>query len=115
MVPATPAPAASPATSADDFALDFDLSSISLDLDSPAGAPLPAPGSAPEPGALDTGEIDFFAPAGAAEPVQRKLDLAEELLQLGDSNGARDLLNEILGQAEGGQKTRAEALLAQLP
>ena len=44
--------------------------------------------------------------------MQRKLALAEELLQLGDEEGARDLLREVVSEADGELKSRAEGMLA---
>jgi len=60
------------------------------------------------------------APAQALElgadgdPLLRKIELAEEFQQIGDEEGARELLREVLAQAEGELQARAQALLERL-
>ena len=49
-----------------------------------------------------------------ADPLLRKLELAEEFRQIGDTDGARDLLHEVLTKASGTIKTRAQGILDQL-
>jgi pilus assembly protein FimV len=44
----------------------------------------------------------------------RKLALAEEFRQIGDVEGARDLLEEVIAQADGALKTKAQTMLANL-
>jgi pilus assembly protein FimV len=41
----------------------------------------------------------------------RKLELAEEFRQIGDKEGARDLLEEVVSKASGPLKVRAQSLL----
>jgi pilus assembly protein FimV len=145
--------------------LDFELSSISLDLSTPAG---PAPATAGSPlGAADLPSLDLdldtpaagsaggaqagagfassrswelsdlpgTAPAevampsefqlpdapaeavelgGDADPLARKIELAEEFQQIGDEEGARELLREVRAQADGEVKAKAQALLDRL-
>ncbi|HOX68114.1 MAG TPA: FimV/HubP family polar landmark protein [Burkholderiaceae bacterium] len=91
--------------------LEFDMSSISLDLDAPA-----APASA---GATDIeietdGVVDDEADDDNADPLARKLELAEEFRQIGDTEGARDLLQEVANKAEGTLKAKAQGMLADL-
>jgi pilus assembly protein FimV len=117
-----------PAAAADDGGLDFDLS-----LDAPA-----APAAAPAPAAFDLGNIslDLDTPDAAAEPVveeddwlaspspeagvpndpmARKFELAEEFRQIGDMDGARELLHEVLENAKDGPlKSKAQAMLDSL-
>ncbi|MBI5333100.1 MAG: hypothetical protein HZB72_00705 [Burkholderiales bacterium] len=85
--------------------LEFDLSDISLDLNAPA----PAPAGAAELPALDE-NADF----DAADPMARKIELAEEFRQIGDIEGARDLLNEVVAKASGGVKSKAQRMLDEL-
>lgn len=54
----------------------------------------------------DLGEDDFDFLAGTDE-VATKLDLAQAFIDMGDSDGARDILNEVL--TEGDEKQRGEA------
>ena len=84
-----------------DEPLPFDLSGISLDLDSP-GASTSRP---PRPVTSPT-----TAPAGQ-DPLARKMELAEEFQRIGDKDGARDLLREVLATASGATKTKAQGML----
>jgi pilus assembly protein FimV len=81
-----------------DEPLPFDLSGISLDLDQPLAVPDELHTS---PGHL----------AGDGDPVSRKLELAEEFQRIGDKDGARDLLREVLATASGATKTKAQGML----
>jgi len=83
--PATPAPAPAPAPAGN--SMDFDLSSISLDL--PGG---------------DAG--------GASDDAATKLDLAKAYNEMGDRDGAKELLGEVLKEGSATQKAEAEKLLA---
>ena len=100
--------------------MPFDLSSISLDLDLPHEAPTPAAAAAaasPKHGptsgfdlqlddALDGGDSD--------DPISRKLDLADEFRQIGDTDGARDLLQEVVAKSTGSVRARAQGMLDEL-
>ena len=48
------------------------------------------------------------------DPVSRKMELAEEFQRIGDKDGARDLLREVLTTASGSTKTKAQAMLDDL-
>jgi pilus assembly protein FimV len=112
-LPPAPAPSETSAPTSD-FAMDFDLSAISLDLDSPAGAPPTAAVPPVEPEA-DLSGIDFEAEDGdGADPLERKLELAEEFRQIGDMEGARDLLQEVVAKASGALKSKAQGMLDDL-
>jgi pilus assembly protein FimV len=93
-------PVAAPAPSAamDSGMLEFDLGSLSLDLNGPASeSPTLAPATA--------------APAPVEGPLETKFALAEEFRALGDSDGARSLASEVVAQAQGSLKTKAQAFL----
>ncbi|HUG22758.1 FimV/HubP family polar landmark protein, partial [Piscinibacter sp.] len=108
-MPPTPAPAAS-----SEFPMDFDLSAISLDLESPGSASAPLATPSEENGA-DLSGIDFAAEDDdGADPLARKLELAEEFRQIGDMEGARDLLQEVVAKAGGALKTKAQGMLNDL-
>ena len=81
-----------------DEPLPFDLSGISLDLDQPVTV---AEDPSTAPGGLDDG----------GDPLSRKLELAEEFQRIGDKDGARDLLREVLATASGATKTKAQGML----
>ncbi len=87
--------------------LDFDLGD--LGLDSPSAAP-----AAPQAD-LDLSDFPLDAlpdaPAGDGDPLARKLELAEEFRQIGDLEGARDLLEEVLAQSEGSLRQKAQGML----
>jgi pilus assembly protein FimV len=120
--PAKPVLALEPST--------FDLSDISLDLDMPAtlpapsvasrgAVPSPAPLGAADPGPISTlsGSADLGLPSlhgDDDDPMSRKLELAEEFRQIGDTDGARDLLHEVVAKATGSTKSRAQSMLAEL-
>ena len=53
-------------------------------------------------------DLDDFA---GGDPLLRKLELAEEFHQIGDLDGARDLLEELLVKASGSLRDRAQAML----
>ncbi len=107
-LPATPAAAAASRSGPDSKSMPFDLSGISLDL----GKPKSNKGSEP---ALDFGSLGPDStqqpPLEPADPLTRKLELAEEFRQIGDKEGARDLLEEVLAKASGPLKARAQSLL----
>ncbi len=90
----TPAPPA--AAPADSGMLEFDLGSLSLDLDTPAQAPA----------TIDT--------PSSEDPLVTKLALAEEFGAIGDMDGARALIEEVIGEASGDVKARAQAALNKL-
>lgn len=113
-MPPPRAEAASPA------AAPFDLGSLSLDLDAPGPANT-------LPGALEPPMLDFGTLTGAkpvelppedddeiADPLQRKLELAEEFRQIGDVEGARDLLEEVVAKGGDALKAKAQAMLDDL-
>ncbi|EHR72741.1 FimV N-terminal domain protein, partial [Burkholderiales bacterium JOSHI_001] len=115
--PAAPAPAAAPAAS-DSGPMDFDLGSISLDLDATIAKPAAAlqKSLSPDP-ALDFSDFALPsspAPLDAADPLARKLELAEEFRQIGDVEGARDLLEEVLAKSSGALKAKAQGMLDDL-
>ena len=91
----SPAPISEPAH--DSGMIEFDMNSLSLDL-----------GSAP------TDAAPLTASESAHDPLATKLELAEEFRTIGDSDGARALAEEVLAQATGSLKTRAQQLIADL-
>ena len=108
---APPRPSAPPPSTGSDFPMDFDLSAISLDLEPTSTAPVTTPTTPSAPGS-DIGEIDFEPEADdGTDPLARKLELAEEFRQIGDMEGARDLLQEVVGKASGALKSKAQGML----
>ena len=94
--PSVPVPEAK-ATPAQDFGmLEFDLGSLSLDLGEEAES-----GSSSEP-------------AKSEDPLVTKLELSEEFIAIGDIDGARTLIEEVIAEASGDIKLRAENALSDL-
>jgi pilus assembly protein FimV len=92
----------------------FDLSDISLDLDMPPSAPLPAVPSPASPSGFGDIGLPSLEGDGEDDPLSRKLELAEEFRQIGDTDGARDLLHEVVAKSSGAVKSRAQSMLADL-
>jgi pilus assembly protein FimV len=75
--------------------LEFDLGTLSLDLDS---TDTPTEQSSAEP----------------EDPLATKLALAEEFVSIGDDDGARALIEEVIAEASGDLKAKAQRALASL-
>jgi pilus assembly protein FimV len=75
--------------------LEFDLGTLSLDLNTPE---TPAP----------------QAPAEPEDPLVTKLALAEEFVSIGDDDGARALIEEVIAEASGDLKAKAQRALSSL-
>lgn len=115
-------------------ALSVDLSSISLDLEAPAPAPEPAASPATSGAALEipplspaaealstplafaesTPADDGTPDAPASPEVDTKLELASAYEEMGDKEGARELLQEVLNEGNNAQKAAARSKLEQL-
>jgi pilus assembly protein FimV len=102
-LPAMGAQASAPAR---DLSLDFDLAGISLDLGTPAAAP--------DVGALAQEPAPPEETPPSDDPFERKLELAEEFRQIGDLDGARDLLQEVIAQTSGAIQSKAQNMLERL-
>jgi pilus assembly protein FimV len=97
----------------------FDMDSISLDLDSPAPAAPAGTAALPELVPTEEAEEDWLNSAHdeavANDPMARKFELAEEFRQIGDLDGARELLGEVLDNASDGPlRAKAQAMLDSL-
>jgi pilus assembly protein FimV len=108
-----------PAAKADDGLLDFDLGALDIEPKTVSIARPPSTAAADDKSdsLLDFG--DFNLGDTQAAPVDesalaRKLELAEEFRQIGDLEGARDLLEEVAVRAQGALKAKAEGMLSQL-
>lgn len=89
-----------PSAPAPDTSLDFDLGSLNLDLGTDTSAE-PADNAKPMHNLAD-------------DPLSTKLDLAREFNAIGDSEGARALIEEVLAEASGSLKERAQKMLSEL-
>jgi pilus assembly protein FimV len=102
--------------------LSFDLSGMGV---LPAPTPVPSPTSASTDLDFDLGEPthpgethpDKLAEALDAlgddegDPLLRQLELADEFRQIGDTEGAREVLQELIQRASGSLRDRAQAML----
>jgi pilus assembly protein FimV len=59
----------------------------------------------------DEPEFDFLS---GTDEVATKLDLAQAYIDMGDSDGARDILNEVVSEGDDGQKSEAKDMLSRL-
>jgi len=84
--------------------LECDLGDLSLDLNQPAGAAPAASTAAPV-------RADEPQPSIPSDPLATKLALAEEFKTIGDNEGARSLIEEVMAQASGDLKAEAQRLL----
>ena len=76
--------------------LEFDLGSLSLDLEPAVEKPTEAPESVSE------------------DPLETKLALADEFVSIGDEDGARALIEEVVAEATGEMRVKAQRALANL-
>jgi pilus assembly protein FimV len=105
--PSTPAPAA-PASGG----MDIDLSTMRFDLgDSSPPVAAPTTGEAPPPVIAGA---DAAGAAGNGQEMATKLDLAGAYQDIGDRDGARELLEEVLKGGNAEQQAKARELLAAL-
>lgn len=112
-------PAAAGATPTNDGMIEFDLNSLSLDLDQPVPPTAPtgdvAPGHLSAPPVSQSGFLDAIGIGETdSDPLATKLALAEEFSAIGDPDGARSLAEEVRAEASGDLKGRAERFLAEL-
>jgi pilus assembly protein FimV len=102
---------------ADDGGLNFDISA--LNLDSPPGQGGGVPDLDLSGISLDLGSAaDTAAPSGDKDDkwydVQTKFDLAKAYQEMGDREGAREILQEVLAEGDAEQKAAAQAVLGSL-
>lgn len=103
-VPPADARAAAPAPSAD-TSFGFDLPSFE---ERPMSEPQKKQASA---SAIDSSDDEFFA---GEDAIGTKLDLAKAYLDMGDPEGARSMLDEVMAEGNDAQKNEARKLLAEI-
>ena len=108
---AAPVPAAPAAPTADSGMIEFDLGALSLDLPSAT----PPDSVAPSVGgdSLSTGGLELDTNDGE-DPLATKLALAQEFNAIGDADGARSLAQEVIAEASGDLKSKAQKFLAEI-
>ena len=111
-----PAPAAhAEAPKEDKPAFDFDLSGLEF----PGGGKSESKAAAAAPAAssgMDLTDLSLDSPGegGGAEAVGTKLELAKAYLEIGDKDGAREILNEVAKEGSSAQQEEAKKLIASL-
>lgn len=92
----------------DDVNAELDRLAQSLDQPEPAVPSFTAEDAAAAP---DEADFDFLS---GSDEVATKLDLAQAYIDMGDNDGARDILGEVLSEGSEGQKSEAQEMLARL-
>ena len=96
--PSEPSATPPPTPASDWSMIEFDMDALSLDLDLPSG-----------------GDLETELPEDAnSDPLATKLSLAKDLRAIGDTEGASTLVKEVIAEASGALKARAERFLAEL-
>lgn len=131
-----PAAAEKPAA---DNSLDFDVSSLDFNLDTDAATETAEAASGDDGGLdFDLGDVDEATEEealvgdddglgddelgdeldddafGDVDEIGTKLDLAKAYVDMGDGDGAKSILDEVMEEGDDAQKKQAEELLAQL-
>ena len=135
-VPATPAPAAATAAHSDDYGFGFAdaptpthahtppppaaaADAFTFDDLPPLEAPVTKATPAPMPAAKESApamkeatlDDDFFA---GEDAIGTKLDLAKAYMDMGDPDGARSMLEEVVAEGNDAQKAEAHRLIVEL-
>ena len=90
---------------------DFDLSG----LDFPSSSKSADSGAGASPPSVDLADLSLDSPGDAgAEGVGTKLELAKAYLEIGDKDGAREILQEVAKEGSAAQKDEAQRLISSL-
>jgi pilus assembly protein FimV len=117
--PAASAPAAPAAPAASDGMIEFDLGSLPGTAPEAQAEPAKAPALDLSDISLDIGAEPAAAASGEApdprwQEVATKLDLAKAYDEMGDKDGARELLKEVVKEGDTAQQQRAQSMLQAL-
>lgn len=99
-----------PAEPAGDVAEDLESTQFML-------RDLPVPGDGGDAGGEDEDDHTLAlgrGPSGEVDEMQTKLDLAQAYMDMGDSEGARNLLGEVMAEGDDAQKAQAREMLGKL-
>ncbi|WP_145193185.1 FimV/HubP family polar landmark protein [Pseudomonas sp. URMO17WK12:I11] len=92
--------------------VNAELDKLSQSLETPSLEPhFGAEDAAAELEPLDDLDFDFFS---GADEVATKLDLARAYIDMGDQQGARDILDEVVKDGDDGQRSEAQDMLSRL-
>ena len=110
----TPVSAPVEAPKEEKSSFDFDLSGLEL----PGGKKEPAPAPSHDVGGgLNLTDLSLDSGGGGSEgseAVGTKLELAKAYLEIGDKDGARDILNEVAKEGSAAQQEEAKKLISSL-
>ncbi len=95
----------------DELSLDDTLSVDETPAGTPVSMPAAAPAVADDAGLGDDDDFDFL---GETDENATKLDLARAYIDMGDTEGARDILNEVVAEGNDQQQAEARDLLSQV-
>ncbi|HZZ93217.1 MAG TPA: FimV/HubP family polar landmark protein [Usitatibacter sp.] len=106
-------PAEQPAKE-DKPSFDFDLSGLDFPGSKASSSPAAA-APASSGGSLDLADLSLDSPSGeGGEGVGTKLELAKAYLEIGDKDGAREILQEVAKEGSSDQREEAKKLIASL-
>jgi pilus assembly protein FimV len=94
-------------------AFTAELNDVNAELESLSGSVGEPSFTAQDASASADDELEFDFLSGTDE-VATKLDLAQAYIDMGDSDGARDILNEVVTEGDAGQKSEAREMLLRL-
>jgi pilus assembly protein FimV len=106
--PAEPEPAPASSTPS---SFDFDLSGLDMGGAKPSAASLETTNS---PSPMADLSLDMGGGGGDDAATGTKLELAKAYLEIGDKDGAREILQEVAKEGSAAQKEEAEKLIASL-
>lgn len=109
--PAFEAPAASEPVKDEKPAFDFDLSGLDM------GTPKKSEPAAEKASSMDLADLSLDSPPAGSEGgegVGTKLELAKAYLEIGDKDGAREILQEVAKEGSSAQRAEAQKLIATL-
>lgn len=106
---------AQPAVEADSFAAQLDevtaeLDQLSTDFEEPQAAPL-EPAESLSGGLEGDDDFDFLS---GTDETATKLDLARAYIDMGDTEGARDILDEVVAEGNEAQQQEAREMISKL-
>ncbi|MBP8883840.1 MAG: FimV family protein [Pseudomonas sp.] len=104
-----------PAVASDSFAAQLDevtaeLDQLSADFEEPQAAPL-APASSLSSDLDGDDDFDFLS---GTDETATKLDLARAYIDMGDTEGARDILEEVVAEGSDAQQQEAREMISKL-
>lgn len=104
------------AANADDNSLDFDMGELASFAPAEDTAALNLPIEEDFSFDLSAAEAEDEADGtlASSDEVATKLDLARAYIEMGDPEGARSILDEVMHEGSGAQKSEAQSLLSQI-